>query len=433
MVKAKVKKKVLFLSGQWTDRGGLNKMIATVSELVSTDYDVIVCSLDLCKPNEGYALAKGVRYIEFPPSELFSVDRIVKDLGIDIFVGSNNCDIPYLDMYKKLGEVNVKTVMWNHEFFFLPYTQQALFKIAMHRKNVYKYLDAIVWPTETSATACRQYSDKVTVIGNCTYDKAIQRPRTKAHNNEQLNVVSVGRFDSRQKGIGHLLQMFSSLLKLNDDATLTIVGKYDTSMAYSDDSEESIHQLIHQLKIPKGKIKFTGEVADAGKILSEASINVMVSEAEGFGLTILEAAERSVPSAVFDGGGQADIIEDNVNGLVVPYGDHSLMAKEIVDLFANKKSFLAMRNASSEMATLYSRSIIKARWLQLFDDLLSREQFSGGAQVHSDSMRAIVIYERILLKKINDLLKYDKDVYLNHYPTLIKSEVLKFLRRKNGK
>lgn len=433
MVKPKVKKKILFLSGQWADLGGLNKMIATVSELVSTYYDVTVCSLDLCRPGEGYALAKGVRYIEFPPSELFNVDKIVQDLGIDIFVGSNNCDIPYLDMYKKLSEVNVKTVMWNHEFFFLPYTQQALFKIAKHRKNVYKYPDAIVWLTETSATACRQYSEKVTVIGNCTYDKDIQRYHTKSLNNDQLKIVSVGRFDSRQKGIGFLVLMFSSLLKLNNNATLTIVGKYDTSMTYSEDSEESVQQLLHRLKIPKDKITFTGEVADAGDIMSKASFNVMVSETEGFGLTVLEAAERSVPSVVFDGGGQADIIEDNVNGLVVPYGDYSLMAKEIADLFENKKAFTAIRGASLEMTTLFSKPTIKAKWVQLFDDLLSGKQLSSGAQLQSSGAKAIAIYERILLKRINESLKCEHDVDSIPNPVRSKNAALNFLRRKNGK
>lgn len=430
MVKPKVKKKILFLSGQWADFGGLNKMIATVSELVATEYDVTVCSLDLCKPGEGYVLAKGVRYIEFPPSELFNVDKIVQDLGIDIFVGSNNCDIPYLDMYKKLGKSNVKTVMWNHEFFFLPYTQQALFKIAMYRKNIYKYPDAIVWLTETSAAVCQQYSEKVKVIGNCTYDKNIQRPHIKSPNNDQLKVVSVGRFDSRQKGIGFLILMFSSLLKLNSNATLTIVGKYDMSMRYSDDTEESVHQLLHRLKIPNEKITFTGEVADAGDIISKASFNVMVSETEGFGLTVLEAAERSVPSAVFDGGGQADIIEDDVNGLVVPYGDYFLMAKEIVDLFEDKKAFVVMCRASLEMVTLYSKPTIKAKWTQLFDDLLSGKELSGGVRRQSGDMRLIAIYERILLKRINNLLEYEQDGYSTHSPTQPKSAVLNFLRRK---
>jgi glycosyltransferase involved in cell wall biosynthesis len=331
MAKSKVKNRILFLSGQWADMGGLNKMIVTISALIASEYDVTICSLDICGPNDGYPIPEGVKYIELPPSALYELEKIINDLNIDVFVGSNNCDIPYLNLYKKLSEIKIKTVMWNHESFFLPYTQKPLYGIANYRKEIYKYPNAIVWLTETSATACRQYSEKVVVIGNCIEAIHESNAQMTAHNSQRLKVISLGRFDSQQKGIGYLLMMFSELLNINSNAALTVVGKYDMSMAYSDNTNETVGQLLRRLNIPKENIIFTGQVANPGKLIEESSFNVMVSEAEGFGLTVLEAATYGVPSVVFSGGGQEDVIQDGVSGIVVPYGDYSLMAKVIAD------------------------------------------------------------------------------------------------------
>lgn len=398
MAKSKVKNRILFLSGQWADMGGLNRMIVTISTLIASDYDVTICSLDVCGPNDGYPIPDGVQYIEFPSSALYEFEKIIIDLNIDVFVGSNNCDIPYLNMYKKLSELNIRTVMWNHESFFLPYTQKTLYSIANYRKEIYKYLNAIVWLTETSAIACRQYSDKVVVIGNCIDDRCATNVQITAGSNQRLHIISLGRFDSKQKGIGYLLMMFSELLNINSNATLTVVGKYDMSMTYSDNTNETVSQLLSRLSIPKENIIFTGQVSNPSELIQESTFNVMVSETEGFGLGVLEAAAYGVPSVVFSGGGQEEIIQDGVNGLVIQYGDYALMAKIIADNFEDKAAYKAMSQCSLDILAQYSQSTIREKWIKLFNEVIIDNKIGGGVINHSSCAKVISNYERLLLK-----------------------------------
>lgn len=395
---AKVKHKVLFLSGQWGDLGGLNKMIATVAELISKQYEVYVCSLDVCEPGQGYPLARDVKYIELSPSDLYNVSEVVSGLGIDVFVGSNNCDLPYLDMYGKLEKLGVKTIMWNHESFFLPFTQPALFKVAEYRRDAYTHASVAVWLTESSAVACAQYSRHIAVIGNCTQGGAVTENKSDSN---KLNIVSVGRFDSLQKGIGYLLLMFAELLKLNTAATLTVVGKYNMAMAHSSGDDETVAQLMERLRIPKEKIKFIGETRSAETYLSKAFLNVMVSDTEGFGLTVLEAAEHGVPSVVFDGGGPADIILDGVSGIVVPYGDYRLMARRVADLFNDKDGVRVMRVGAEKMSTQYSRAAIGRKWMELIENIITDRQ-TPYVPEETAMKRAISTYERTLLRRVRN-------------------------------
>lgn len=395
----------MFLSGQWSDRGGLNKMISVVSSLISSDYEVFVCSLDICPPSLGYVLDQKVKYVEFPPHELVNIHNIVSGMGIDLLVVSNNCDIPYLDIYKKLEKTNIKTIMWNHEFFFLPYAQENLLEALSYRDNIFQYPNAIIWPTKTSAMLCEQYSDKVVTIGNCIIESELQK-NIKKYRASQIRLVSIGRFDSRQKGIGDLLLMFSELLNIHKDSFLSIVGKYDFDLQYSENSQETVGQLLGRLNIPSDKIKFNGEIQGVERIIAESFVNVITSDAEGFGLTILESANQAIPSIVFSGGGPSDIIENGVNGVVVQFGDYQEMANQIFRLFKSSNDYQLMKINTSSIVGRHSIVKIKNKWIKLIDTLFNDGKLQKKESLNSRELEIIKLYNHYSLRIANRLVKY---------------------------
>lgn len=439
--KKKKMKKILFLSGKWADLGGLNKMISIISSSLSSEYEVLVGSMDISKPGEGYALNKNVKYLEFQPSELYNLPKILVDLNVDVLIGSNNCDKPYLNLYKELKNTNVKSIMWNHEFYFLPFIQKNLWEIALFRREIFQYPDAVVWLTDTSTRICRQYSKRVVTIGNCVADKSYS-PNTE----KSLRIISMGRFDSKQKGIGFLLCMFAELLKLNSNAYLYIVGKYDLSLRYSDSCTETVQQLLNRLKLPADKLKFTGEVKDVYQFLKRSSVNVMTSEMEGFGLTILEAAKCGIPSVIFSGGGSSDIIVDGVNGCVVKYGDSIGMAKRINDLFNNKILYQRMKNEMQKFVNSYSLQTIKSKWVDLLETVCSGKDIENKENLSPETERFISFYEYSLLRNIKSqgsFKEYDSFVSPNSLParshskskilTKIQKSIIKEGYRKTAK
>lgn len=398
-------KKILFLSGKWSDLGGLNKMISTVASALTDNYDVTVCSMDICKPDEGYKLDKKVKFIQYHQSELYNLEKILLDLDIDIFVGSNNCDKQYLDLYRKLSDTRIKTIMWNHEFYFLPFLDRSLWGVALFRTEIFQYPDAIIWLTETSTKICQQYSNRVWTIGNSIGESKVKYTASK--HKKSLNIVSIGRFDSKQKGVGYLIYMFNELLKLNPDSYLYVVGRYDLSLEYSDSTSETVQQLLDRLEIPVDRFKFVGEVQDVFQFLSESFINVMTSEMEGFGLTILEAAKMNVPSIIFSGGGSADIISNGKNGFVVKYGDYVAMANSINDLFKNKSLYEAMQDQLPRLIDAYSLEIIKSKWLKLLLSLERGGKSDQEPKLLSETEKLMSLYEYSLLKTIREQEVFD--------------------------
>ena len=61
------------------------------------------------------------------------------------------------------------------------------------------------------------------------------------------------------------------------------------------------------------------------------------SVGEPFGLTMLEALSASKPMIVTDAGGMPEIIQDGINGFVVPVKDFESLASRIIQLLANDK------------------------------------------------------------------------------------------------
>jgi glycosyltransferase involved in cell wall biosynthesis len=71
---------------------------------------------------------------------------------------------------------------------------------------------------------------------------------------------------------------------------------------------------------------FLGRVRDTADLYAAADVFALPSHLEGFGLVYVEAAFHGVPSIGANVGGVPDTIKDGETGLLVPPGDHALLA-----------------------------------------------------------------------------------------------------------
>lgn len=72
-----------------------------------------------------------------------------------------------------------------------------------------------------------------------------------------------------------------------------------------------------------------GDIAD---YLSICDIGVNCSESEGLSNAIIEYLAAGVPCVASDGGGNRDLIQDGVDGLSFPVGDHQALARQLARL-----------------------------------------------------------------------------------------------------
>ncbi len=136
-------------------------------------------------------------------------------------------------------------------------------------------------------------------------------------------VLFVGRIDhtSAWKGIDHLLDAFAVIHRARPDARLDLVGDGDAIDAH--------RQHARRLGIESG-VRFWGSLTGAALVDRYRGATVVVlpsvSEAESFGMTLIEAMACGRPVIGSDIGGIPTVIAHEIDGLVTPPGDPAALA-----------------------------------------------------------------------------------------------------------
>jgi len=185
---------------------------------------------------------------------------------------------------------------------------------------VHQAAEAVVVPTPSVAAAAEQRScvprEKLIVIPNAIDVEAFRQPR--AERDRVREIAFIGRLDP-VKRIGDLLQ---AMQRLDGTMRLSIYG--DGELRYE------LREQIDQLGL-RGIVELRG-TTPAPQALADADLLVLPSEAEGFGLVLIEAMAAGVPVVATDAPGIRDVVRHEQNGLLVPVGDPEALAGAIVRL-----------------------------------------------------------------------------------------------------
>jgi glycosyltransferase involved in cell wall biosynthesis len=176
-----------------------------------------------------------------------------------------------------------------------------------------------------------QPADKVFVIGTGINirDSAIQETiaidaSTKRYDTEEVLFIGVDFF---RKGGAHLLAAFKKVRSVFPRATLQIVGPTQPP-AGLEHEEGVVWNGFLRKDVP----------ADADKlkqIISRASLFVMPSVYEPFGIAPLEAMLHNIPCLVSNRWALPEIVREGITGELVEPGNEEMIAEKIIHLFHN--------------------------------------------------------------------------------------------------
>ena len=98
-------------------------------------------------------------------------------------------------------------------------------------------------------------------------------------------------------------------------------------------------------------VAFLGRVSDdmLAKLVSEAWVNLHCSVAEGWGLSIIEAAAAGTPTVAFSVPGVRESVVDKVNGVRVPDGDTPAFAAAVEDVLRSPGDWVATSRAQAQL------------------------------------------------------------------------------------
>lgn len=125
-------------------------------------------------------------------------------------------------------------------------------------------------------------------------------------------------------------------------------------------------QLIEDVKnLDLTNVFFVESTPLIGPYIDSSNIIISLSVEEGFGRTIIEAMSLGKPVIAFDSGGPKEIIDNGVNGFLIPVDDIRLFSEKILELYNDpnfakkmgKAGFRIYRDRFSEK--VYAKKHIK--------------------------------------------------------------------------
>ena len=141
--------------------------------------------------------------------------------------------------------------------------------------------------------------------------------RQEFHIPEGAPIVLVLSRLNPMKGVEYFLDAASVVSRELPDARFLIVG----------DGLSKFHLQERAASLGLAdRVLFTGFRTDVPQLLSEASLSVLPSLSEGLSNTLLESMAAGVPVVATRVGGNPEIVEDGVSGLLVPPRDSAALA-----------------------------------------------------------------------------------------------------------
>lgn len=197
--------------------------------------------------------------------------------------------------------------------------------------NVINHAAGAVFQTEGAAELySSRLRNKGTIIPNPIFikdDSLLQGGKAKRRDK---TVVSVGRFNIFQKRNDIMLQAFARFHQSHPDYILKLYG--------SGEDEKVIRNLISDLGLSES-VRMMGVSNSPMKDIIDDGVFLITSDYEGIPNSLLEAMAIGMPVVSTDctPGGARMLIQDHINGLLVPVGDVSAIASALCEFAENSE------------------------------------------------------------------------------------------------
>ncbi len=197
-------------------------------------------------------------------------------------------------------------------------------------------------------------------------DASERRPmRTELGLGDEFVWLAVGNF-MPAKDHPNLLMAFAKALDAGRDARLLLVGQG----ALMGQAQE----IACRLGID-GRVLFLGRRTDIRALMNAADAYVMSSAWEGMPVVLLEASAAELPIVATDVGGNREVVEDGVSGLLVGPRDHDALARAMTLMMSRSEAELGWMGKQGRAHTVanYDLEVTVDRWAAIYEQLLGGE------------------------------------------------------------
>jgi glycosyltransferase involved in cell wall biosynthesis len=232
-------------------------------------------------------------------------------------------------------------------------------KLRAQLARYYRDLDAVVTTTEADAAVYRARMRlpgvHVRAIPNSVPDPGPLPAGEPSH-----VIAAAGRL-VRGKRFDLLIEAFADIAVKYPQWTLRVYG--------AGTDRERLRRLIDERGLD-GRAALMGVVSPIEAEFAKAAIVASASDAESFGMTLVEAMRCGVPVVATDCPlGPAEIVRDGVDGRLVPTGDRHALAAALGELIADEPARRRMGEAARLAAARFDPAHVAHAYEDLFTGL----------------------------------------------------------------
>ena len=196
--------------------------------------------------------------------------------------------------------------------------------------------------------------------------------REQLHIDRNAPVIAViGRL-MRTKGLEFFLEAACAIAGRFPSVRFLIVGGACVEPRYRIELERRAADLNLA-----GRVIFTGERTDVLQIVREVNISVQPSLTESFSNSLLESMANGLPVIATNVGGNPELVDDGLNGILVPPRDPPALARAMTQLLESERLSRRMGQAAREKVMReYSMQTVLSRTEKLYATLVGIRQKS---------------------------------------------------------
>ncbi len=293
----------------------------------------------------------------YAPRALIPVMRYLRDNKVDVVIthGNSGCLIP------RIAAATLRIPVFLHVEHSLSSNYKKVYHIIIN-KVLSLFTDRIICVSQSAKQSLLEVEGtntrKIAVIPNGLDTERFTVLKTEHIQKSDIRRIGiVGRF-SEEKGHYYFVEAAAKLIKSRENVEFVFIG--DGPL------RSSIEQKVRDHGLSKYS-RFLGVRSDVGSLLQTLDVFVLPSLREGLPISLLEAQYFGVPSVATEVGGNAEIIKNGYNGLLVPPRDPDALAKAILKVLNDSE---LGKELSARGREVFSRKYSGERMAKTYLDLI---------------------------------------------------------------
>ncbi len=272
------------------------------------------------------------------------------------------CDLVHVHDGRSVQVGALRSLLSNTPFLFTRRLARAPSDARLTRW-AYGRAGAAVGVSEAVASALRSwpFAGEVQVIHDCLAPMAVdaaQAQRLREESGAQLIIGHVGALDDATKGQRAVLAAARALAASHPNVQFWLLG--------SGPDEAVLKTLAADLP----NVRFHGWAANIGDYYRAMDVFVFPSRFEALGSSVLEAMSQGVPTVAWATGGIPELVDDGINGLLVPSGDESGLIAALQRMLDNAPLRARCGQAARASSARFSPQAMAQQYAVLYRRLL---------------------------------------------------------------